>query len=368
MTRPACLLRNSRTTDSLRAATSAEFLFRLMPPFAACALLMLIAASMAAASNLEISVIDVEGGKAVLVVSPTKQSMLVDAGWPAWRDRPSSTVRIVEAVKAAGLKRIDFLVISHYDLDHLGDIPELVSRIPVGRVYDRGNFRSANREAMQRFESYAAVRDKIGHTVLKPGDRVPMKGVGVEVVASAGQFTTRPGAPNPLCRTYKQADEIASDVEDNQSIGLLITFGKFRMLDLADLEAHHSHELVCPNNRIGTVDVYNVNVHGQFKGIAPELVGAVRAPVIIQANGARKGADAQTWPMLRSAPGVEDIWQLHFSLNAGKDENPPEDYIANLEPSDGYKWIQIAVARDGTFQVTNTRNGFTKRYRPRSAP
>ena len=93
------------------------------------------------------------------------------------------------------------------------------------------------------------------------------------------------------------------------------------MLDLADLEAHLSHDLVCPSNLIGPVSVYNVNVHGQFKGIAPELVGAVQAPVIVQANGERKGADAQTWPVLKGAAGLKDIWQVHFSLNAGTGES-----------------------------------------------
>ena len=134
------------------------------------------------------------------------------------------------------------------------------------------------------------------------------------------------------------------------------------MLDLADLETHFSHDLVCPNNLIGTVDVYNVNVHGQFKGIAPELAGALQAPVMIQANGARKGADAQTWPVLRVAPGLQDIWQLHYSINAGPKANPPEEFIANLEGNDGFKWIKIEAARDGSFTMTNSRNDFSKHY------
>ena len=120
------------------------------------------------------------------------------------------------------------------------------------------------------------------------------------------------------------------------------------------------------SNAIGTVDVYNVNVHGQFKGIAPELIGALRAPVMIQANGPRKGADAATWPVLKATPGLRDIWQLHFSLNAGTGANPPVDFIANLEPSappaDAFKWLKISAQKNGTFTVTNTRNGFSKRY------
>jgi beta-lactamase superfamily II metal-dependent hydrolase len=323
----------------------------------------LFAASAAMAANLEISVIDVEGGKAMLVVSPSGQSMLVDAGWPAIRDRQASTARIVEAVKAAGLSRIDYLVITHYDVDHIGDVPALAAQVPVGHVFDHGEYNSTNPQAVERFKAYTAVRDKAGHTVLKVGDKIPMKGVDIEVLTASGNVTSRSGKPNPLCKTYPQAEELPTDVEDNQSIGMLISFGAFRMLDLADLEAHHSNRLVCPDNRIGEVDVFNVNVHGQFKGIAPELVGAIRAPVIIQANGPRKGADAKTWPVLRGAPGARDIWQLHFSLNAAKEQNPPEDFIANPDGPDGFKWLQISVASDGTYRVTNKRNGFSKEYR-----
>ncbi len=321
------------------------------------AFLLALAAASLAAKNLDIYVLDVEGGKSVLLVSPSGQSMLFDAGWPASNNRQASTNRIVEAVKAAGLKRIDFLVISHFDIDHIGDVPALTAKIPVGRVFDHGGS-----QINPRFAAYAAVRDNIGHTVLKPGDKVPIKGVDIQVLSAGGKLIQKKGTPNPLCESYKQASELPTDVEDNNSIGLLITSGKFRMLDLADLEAHHSHDLVCPANMIGHVNVYNVNVHGQFKGIAPELVGVLQAPVIIQANGSRKGADAQSWPVLKAAPGLIDIWQLHTSLNAGKDANPPDDFVANLEPSDGFRWIKISAAKSGEFTVTNTRNGFRKTY------
>jgi beta-lactamase superfamily II metal-dependent hydrolase len=329
-------------------------------------LLALLAVSLTAAPNLEIYVIDVEGGKSVLLVSPSGQSLLFDAGWPAGNNRLASTERIVDAVEAAGLRRIDFLVISHFDIDHIGDIPLLAAKVPIEHIFDHGEYLTTNAQAAERFAAYAALRDKIGHTVLHVGDKIPIKGVEIRVLSVGGQLITKPlpnaGARNALCDTYKQQDTLATDFEDNQSIGLLITSGKFRMLDLADLEAHYSHDLVCPRNLIGAVDVYNVNVHGQFKGIAPELVGALHAPVIIQANGAKKGADAQTWAVLRAAPGLHDIWQLHQSLNAGKDANPPDDFIANLEPADTFKWIQISAAKDGAFQVTNTRNGFSKSY------
>ena len=317
-----------------------------------------MAGAPAAAKDLKIYVIDVEGGKSVLLVSPSGQSMLFDVGWPASDDRAASTDRIVEAVKAAGLKRIDLLVVSHFDIDHIGDVPALAARVPVGHVLDNGG-----RQSNARFAAYAAVRDKIGYTVLKPGDAIPLKGVDIRVLSAGGKVISNKGELNPLCGKYSQAAALATDVEDDRSIGLLIRLGRFRMLDLADLEAHPSYDLVCPANAIGRVSVYNVNVHGQFKGIAPELVDALYAPVMVQANGPRKGADAQTWPVLKAAPGLRDIWQLHTSLNAGEGANPPDDFVANVGEEDAFRWVLISAQKSGLFTVTNSRNGFSKTYR-----
>ena len=335
-------------------------------------LLLLAAARLQGAGKLDIYVIDVEGGKAVLFVSPSGESMLVDAGWPSGLTNiPPSVDRIIEVAQAAGLKKIDHVVISHFDVDHLGDVPLLASKIPLGHLYDHGDIQTTPANAVraqQRFAPYAAFREKVPHTTLKAGDRVPLKGVDIHVVAAGGMLITKAlaqaGKPNPLCATNKQLDSVPSDVEDDQSIGLVISFGTFRMLDLADLEAHKSHDLVCPNNLLGTFDAYNVNVHGQFKGIAPELVGAVKSRVIIQANGARKGADARTWPILSEATDRVEIWQLHYSQNAGREANPPEDFIANPDGPDAFRQIRISAAPDGSFAVTNARNNFTRRYPP----
>jgi beta-lactamase superfamily II metal-dependent hydrolase len=338
---------------------------RTMRPLKVVLLLTFLVSVLAAADTLDVYTVDVEGGKCVLFVSPSGESLLIDVGWPAFDNRPASTDRILEAVKAAGLRRIDHLLISHFDVDHRGNVPALEARFPIGHIYDHGDVVGSQPEW---FKAYDAVRQKVGHTVVKPGDKIPLKGVDVQVLAAAGQFIRQPlqgaGAPNPLCSTYPQQALLERDVEDNLSVGLLITFGKFRMLDLADLEAHHSRELVCPNNLIGTVDVYHVNVHGQFKGIAPELIGAVHPRVAIMGNGATKGADPQTWPILRATPGLEDIWQDHYSVNGTKDTNPPDDFIANLEPVDEHKLIRLSAESNGTFTVTNTRNGFSKTYKP----
>jgi beta-lactamase superfamily II metal-dependent hydrolase len=321
-----------------------------------------------AANTLETTVIDVEGGKAVLTVSPSGESLLFDLGWPGYGGRDVN--RIVEAAKAAGLKQIDYLVISHYDIDHLGDVPALVAAFPVKHIVDNGSLQTFGRDFEARYKPFAAVRDAMPHMSVKPGDKIPITGMDVTVLEAAakGIATALPGAgaPNPACAATPQKPENAGDHEDNMSIGLLFTLGKFRMLDLADLEAFYQYKLVCPNNLIGTVDVYQVSVHGQEKGISGVLEPAIHARVAIMANGPRKGGDPASWPILRGVPGLEDIWQVHFSLAGGPERNPPEDYIANLDAACQGKWLRLSAQPDGTFTVTNSRNGFSKTYKPRN--
>ena len=337
--------------------------------FATALLLAALSASVAsAARKLDVYLIDVEGGKAVLAVSPSGESLLFDVGWPAGANREASTDRLVEAAKAAGLKQIDYLVISHYDTDHMGDVPRLLSQFPVKHIVDQGDLKTNGKGVEQRYKAYAEARGKVDHIAVQPGDKIPLKGVEVLVVAAGGKLIQKSvkggGAPNAACAGFAQKPEIPEDREDNMSVGLLFTLGKFRMIDLADLEAHYNHDLVCPNNLIGAVDVYQVNVHGQFKGMSPELVNALHAKVAMMGNGARKGGDPESWPILRQAPGLEDIWQVHYSVAGGRERNPPDDFIANLDPECQKKWLKLSAEPDGTFTISNSRNSFLKTYRP----
>jgi beta-lactamase superfamily II metal-dependent hydrolase len=320
--------------------------------------------TMRAAKPLAVYDVDVEGGKCVLLVAPSGESMLIDVGWPGYNGR--DTDRIVAALKAAGLKQVDYLVITHYDIDHLGDVPLLLSKFPVKHIVDHGPMEASGKTPSDRYQAYAALRDRMDHITVKPGDQIPIKGVHVLVVTAARQRIEKPlkgaGAPNPICATTPAKPEIPSDVEDNMSIGLLVTQGKFRMLDLADLESAYDYRLLCPANPIGSVDVYQVSIHGQDKGVSPVLAQALGARVAIMGNGARKGGAPQTWETLRGASGLEDIWQVHYSIAGGKEHNPPDDYIANLAGFDEAHWIKLSARSDGTFSVTNGRNGFTKTY------
>jgi hypothetical protein len=252
---------------------------------------------------------------------------------------------------------------SHYDLDHMGDAPLLASKIPIGKILDHGPLETSGKGATERYAAY----DKLPHSGVKVGDPIPLKGVNVLVVTGAGKWIAKPlpgaGEPNPSCATTPDKPNRPEDLEDNMSLGLLFTFGKFRMLDLADFEWDYDRKLMCPNNPIGSVDVYQVSIHGQDKGVSPALAQALHARVALMANGPRKGGAPQSWDTLRGAPGLEDIWQLHYSLAGGAEHNPPDQFVANPDgPADAAYWLKLSAQDDGGFTVTNPRTGFTKTY------
>src|ERR1017187_3789808 len=162
---------------------------------------LLLFPALRAAQTLDVYVIDVEGGKSVLLVSPSGESLLFDAGWPGYNGRDVD--RILEATRAAGLKQIDYLVISHYDIDHLGDVPLLASKIAIEHFVDHGPLETTRADFAPRYNPYAAVRDRGEYMPVKPGDRIPIKGVDVTVITAATKVLDKPlpgaGAPNPLC-------------------------------------------------------------------------------------------------------------------------------------------------------------------------
>ena len=114
---------------------------------------------------------------------------------------------------------------------------------------------------------------------------------------------------------------------------MLLTFGSFRMLDLGDLTWNKEHDLVCPNNLVGTVDLYLTTHHGLDQSGARVLVHAVAPRVAIMNNGAKKGGMASAWRIIRDSPGLEDLWQLHYAVDAGAEANAAEPFIANQDES-----------------------------------
>jgi competence protein ComEC len=306
----------------------------------------LVAAQAPSSKPLDIYVVDTEGGKAALFVSPTGQSLLIDSGNPGGRD----TDRIMEVVNQAGLKQIDFLISTHYHGDHVGGLTELVKRIPVGTFIDHGPSVEP-KEPVQGFQAaYAELYGKAKHMVAKPGDKVPITGLDWRIVTSAGQALKTPlpggGKPNPECAKFTPK-EMSNEDDNGQSVGSVVTLGQFRLVDLGDLLWNREQELMCPNNPIGTVDLYLVTHHGLDQSGSPVLVHALQPRVAVMQNGTRKGAGAQAMPTMRTSPGLEDIWMLHWSYGAGIEQNSAGVFIANVEDNATIAGILTAPARQG---------------------
>ncbi|PYS25375.1 MAG: MBL fold metallo-hydrolase [Acidobacteria bacterium] len=363
-------------------------------------LLVLAVAALAAAfppaqnrtsKPLDIYVIDVEGGNATLFVSPSGESLLIDtgnAGPAAARDAG----RILAAIKDAGLQQIDHLIITHWHGDHFGGLAELASHTTIREFIDHGPNVQPGALADEFLEkTYPFLYAKAKHTVAKPGDKIPMAGLDVRVVTSAGQTIKTPlpgaGAPNPYCANFKAGE---NNAEDPQSVGTHITFGKFRTVHLGDLTRNKEFDLMCPNNRLGTVDVLLGLHHGQASSNSEVMVHALHPRVAIMNDGTRKGGEPEVMKTVHSSPGLEDLWQIHFSQLSGQEYTVPGVFIANTvdqqqpampiapipapQPGPGAPpppahngmayWIKVSAHQDGSYTVTNTRNGFSKTYLP----
>src|ERR1700730_17186287 len=118
-------------------------------------------------------------GVATLIVSLSGEPMLYSTGYPVG-DRDAK--RIYAATQQAGLKKIDYVVISHYHPDHAGGLPALSKMIPLGQLFGRSNteLEPANQQWLDNFNTATAAK----RTVVKAGDEIPLKGVRVTVVVS----------------------------------------------------------------------------------------------------------------------------------------------------------------------------------------
>jgi competence protein ComEC len=314
------------------------------------------------AKPLQIFFVDVEGGQATLIVTPTGQSLLVDTGWPGFNRRDAG--RIVAAAKAAGVARLDYVLITHFHRDHVGGVTQLASQIEIGTFIDHGPNMEDSDVTREDFAAYEKAAAKVKRLTLKPGDQIPLAGIRVDVLTAAGEHISAAlpggGQANPLCASEPEA---AVDTSENaRSLGVLLTFGKFRFLDLGDLTKKKERELVCPNNLIGSVDLYLTTHHGLDQSNAKVLVDAIHPRVSIMNNGARKGGSPEAWETIHNSPGLQDLWQLHYAVESDKAHNVAEQFIANPEENCKGEYIKVAAEANGTFAVWNSRNNFKKTY------
>jgi len=363
-----------------------------IPALAALCLTVSLAASAASAAEkpLRVIMIDVEGGAATLFVTPEGRSLLVDTGWPAGMGGPppapgaaptppgrSSADVIVAAAHNAGVRKIDYLMISHYHLDHIGGAVELLGKIPVGTIVDHGENREpapADRppspnQTDKQYARYVAAIAGMPRLGVKAGDTFKVGSLNIDIVAADRQVIDRPlsgdGASTPGCDAIGDKAGIGGE-ENARSIGFVASYGKARILNLADLTWDVEKQLVCPVNQIGPIDLLVVSHHGSDLSNTPTLLTATAPRVALVGNGARKGGDKPVLDRLKAAPSQPAVWQVHHATRSAE-ANTAERQIANLVegPEDRNYLLHAEIDQAGAITVVNDRNGARETYKAR---
>jgi len=315
----------------------------------ACALIMAAATAAAAERGLEIYWVDVEGGGATLIVTPARESVLIDTGFPGARD--AHRIHRV-ATQAAGLARIDHVIVTHFHIDHFGGLADLARLMPVGTLHERYLASAPERERAQpELEPYRALAVE-GRSVVKAGDRLTLRQapgtapLRLEILGANAQFVAPRGAKgNALCRGLTTKDPDASD--NKNSVVSLLSFGPFRFFDGGDLTWAAEADLVCPRDRVGgPVDLYQTNHHASDSSNNPVLLRTLRPTVVVVNNGPRKGGQAGTLAALGSAKSIRAVYQLHRSLLVPEGNTSP-DRIANEEENCAHYFIKLSVEPRG---------------------
>jgi beta-lactamase superfamily II metal-dependent hydrolase len=369
---------------------------------ALAAVACLITGSAYAADTLDIYFVNVgraTGANATVLVSPSGESAMLDAGLP------NQAPRVLELFKQAGIKQLDYLVNTHFHADHFGGTARLAHGIPIRNFVDHGETvergksdewwvarRTGAQPGMGKkydslYEEYLSAIKTGRRLTVKAGDAVPIQRIEMTVVCAGGKTIAEPlpgaGAPNPACDGAERRG--VDDAEDAQSIGVLVTFGAFRFVYLGDLTWNESLDLFCPRNKVGTVDAYLITHHAQsydatmgayYFGLsaAPRAeVHGLRPRVAILSLGSmgHRLGNSKAMETVLSSPGLEDLWQTDLVRAAGESKhNAPEQFIACVteEPRPALQYIKLSARADGSFTMTNSRNGFTKEYPPRPRP
>ena len=318
--------------------------------------LLLLTSAAQAAKDLDIYFIDTEGGQATLVVSPSGQAMLIDTGYAGYGGRDAN--RIADAAKLAHAKRINVLFLTHHHSDHAGGVKNLLEVLKVDSFYDHGG---DVENGGKYSDDYTKAMGTSPHTVYKPGDKIPIKDLDITVVVGGQKHIMTKGDANHFCAGLAPKD--GESGENPQSGGVVVQFGKFRFADLGDIIWNEELALTCPENHVGKVDLLLTPHHGTH--LSPTSDYAMAPRVVVMNNGPTKGGSPEAVRMWRAMKGLEDLWQLHFAMAGGKENNSPDSLIANIDPQCEGQYLKVTARQDGSFTVYNPRNKYKKTYAAR---
>lgn len=357
--------------------------------------------ALAADGTLKIVSVDVEGGGGTLFVTPEGKSLLIDTGWPANYGllpspdgAKSSADRIVAAAKKLGLSKIDYVITTHYHMDHVGGMTELVAKMPVDTFIDHGpnveHLPPGQKEDPQLpggapdilYPKYLAVIKGHKHIVATPGQVIPIGSMTATIVASDGKTLSKPlpgaGAPNPACETADaKSTKVVGGEENRRSVASVLRFGKVSIALFGDLSWDKERELSCPVGKLGHVNLLIVTQHGSNISSNPANIADMRPAIALMGMGGKKGGDADPIKVIKASPGLMGFWQTHESFAhpewSGDKQmianlNPPAAAIAahakelfTVPPDKGHA-IHAEITRDGKITMTNDRNGYSKMY------
>ncbi|HEY0265692.1 MAG TPA: MBL fold metallo-hydrolase [Rhizomicrobium sp.] len=354
-------------------------------PFAA---LLLAGPAAAKDGALQMVSIDVEGGGGTLFVTPDGKSLLIDTGNPevskVTGDHPSSA-RIQAAANALGVRKIDYLITTHYHSDHIGGLEGLLARMPVGTFIDHGPNRETTASTQPGspqidlknpppgstaagYSKYIELIGKHPHRVVKAGDVLHVGGLTVTIVMADAKPLAKPlpgaGESNPACAGMEGMANNGGE-ENARSTASVIRWGKTRIAAFGDLTWDREKDLFCPVDKVGKVDVYIATHHSTALSGSPAAVNSLAPIVAIAGNGARKGADPERMKTIENSPRIQGVWQLHAST-ANPQANVDPQMIANLDGDqtrDKAYNLRLRIKKDGDVTVINERNGFNKTYK-----
>ncbi len=315
-------------------------------------------------ATLDIYWIDVEGGAATLIVTPARESVLMDAGWDREDERDAE--RIEAAMTDAGITEIDYFIASHFHRDHVGGVPAIAARSPIGQYIDHGDSVERDQERGRvPWDAYLSAAGSKRRTIV-PGDELSLAGLEFTFVTATREILSRAfgsQAQNPNCEHASAGDDLAG--ENSRSVGYMLSLGDFQFLNLGDLTVNVQHELACPQNLLGVVDLFQVPHHGN--GVAAQLTWALAPTVAVSNNGPHKGGSAEGYEAVSSIPGISGIWQVHRALDTDDEHNTTARRTANLtEENDLGFWIKATVSPDGgSYTIVNARNDYSETYTTR---